>query len=370
MGLPHSPTRGQAAADLAAALIRRVASRLRRRVPAVGEVGDDDTVIAAFPFTWLSTAEAVGAAVAWGFDAITGGTATPAEVLARVPALVTAKDAGEAVRALRPRIPVIAVTGTNGKTTTTRLIAHLMAKAGHVPGWSSTDGIVVAGEVLETGDWSGPGGAGRVLADPRVTVAVTETARGGILLRGVGTASNDVSVVTNISADHLGLLGVHTLDQLARVKAVVPRITKPTGWAVLNADDPLVLGMRMVTRARPWLYSLDPGHPALRQALEVRRPGDHRRRRGGDGVPARARPHRGRSRRGDSVDAGRHLGGERVERAGSHRRRARRRGGARLGPRRTRRTSPPTPRTTPVGSTSTASVRSWWCWTSHTTRPR
>ncbi len=269
VGLPHSPTRGQAAADLAAALIRRVASRLRRRVPAVGEVGDDDTVIAAFPFTWRGTAEAVGAAVAWGFDAITAGTATPADVLARVPTLVPAKDAGEAVRALRPRIPVIAVTGTNGKTTTTRLIAHLMAKAGHVPGWSSTDGIVVAGQVVETGDWSGPGGAGRVLADHRVTVAVTETARGGILLRGVGTASNDVSVVTNISADHLGLLGVHTLDQLARVKAVVPRITKPTGWAVLNADDPLVLGMRMVTRARPWLYSLDPGHPALRQALEA-----------------------------------------------------------------------------------------------------
>ena len=134
----------------------------------------------------------------------------------------------------------IAVTGTNGKTTTTRLISHLISTGGRVPGWSSTDGIVIDGEVVETGDWSGPGGAARVLEDPRVQVAVTETARGGILLRGIGLASNDVSVVTNISADHLGTLGVHTVEQLAEVKSVVPRITKPTGWAVLNAQDDLV----------------------------------------------------------------------------------------------------------------------------------
>ncbi len=168
-----------------------------------------------------------------------------------------------------PRFPVIAVTGTNGKTTTTRLIAHLMATDGRVPGWSSTDGIVINGEVVETGDWSGPGGAGQVLADPRVTVAVTETARGGILLRGVGTATNDVSVVTNISADHLGLLGVHTIEQLAEVKSVITRITKPTGWTVLNADDPLVRNMRMVSRARPWFYSPDPDNPYLAEALDA-----------------------------------------------------------------------------------------------------
>ncbi len=102
---------------------------------------------------------------------------------------------------------------------------------------------------METGDWSGPGGAARVLEDPRVQVAVTETARGGILLRGVGTAVNDVSVVTNISADHLGLLGVHTVEQLAEVKSVIVRITKPNGWTVLNADDPLVRAMRSVSRA-------------------------------------------------------------------------------------------------------------------------
>ena len=122
---------------------------------------------------------------------------------------------------------------------------------------------------VETGDWSGPGGAARVLEDPRVQVAVTETARGGILLRGVGTAVNDVSVVTNISADHLGLLGVHTVEQLAEVKSVIVRITKPNGWTVLNADDPLVRAMRSVSRARPWFYSPDPDNPYLDEALEA-----------------------------------------------------------------------------------------------------
>jgi cyanophycin synthetase len=164
---------------------------------------------------------------------------------------------------------VIAVTGTNGKTTTTRLIAHLIKTGGRTPGWSSTDGIFIDGVEVETGDWSGPGGAGRVLADPSVQVAVTETARGGILLRGVGTAVNDVSVVTNISADHLGLLGVHTLEQLAEVKSVIVRITKPSGWTVLNADDPLVRAMRSVSRAKPWFYSPDPDNPYLDDALEA-----------------------------------------------------------------------------------------------------
>ena len=108
-----------------------------------------------------------------------------------------------------------------------------------------------------------------MLEDPRVQVAVTETARGGILLRGVGTAVNDVSVVTNISADHLGLLGVHTIEQLAEVKSVIVRITKPHGWTVLNADDPLVRAMRSVSRARPWFYSPDPDNPYLDEALEA-----------------------------------------------------------------------------------------------------
>ena len=113
-------------------------------------------------------------------------------------------------------------------------------------GWSNTDGIYVDGELVEAGDYSGPSGAGRVLAHDRVELAVTETARGGILLKGIGLTRNDVSVVTNVSADHLGLQGIDTVDQLAEVKAVVPRITRKDGWAVLNADDPRVFAMRGV----------------------------------------------------------------------------------------------------------------------------
>ncbi len=269
VGLPHSDTRALAAADLAAAVVRRAAGALGTRVAAVARPGDDDTVIVAYPFRRRGTAEAFGSAVARAYGAITDGRLDATTAIAAIPGELAGHDVGETVRPVRPAIPVIAVTGTNGKTTTTRLIAHLVKAGGRVPGWSSTDGIVIDGETVETGDWSGPGGAARVLEDPRVQVAVTETARGGILLRGVGTAVNDVSVVTNISPDHLGLLGVHTVEQLAEVKSVIVRITKPNGWTVLNADDPLVRAMRSVSRARPWFYSPDPQNPHLDEALEA-----------------------------------------------------------------------------------------------------
>jgi cyanophycin synthetase len=269
VGLPHSPVRAKAAAELAAAVVRRAAGTLRTRVAAVARPGDDDTVVVAYPFRHRGTAELFGLAVARAFDAVTIRGTDPVLALGEVPAALAGHDPGETVRPLRPAIPVIAVTGTNGKTTTTRLIAHLVKTGGRVPGWSSTDGIFIDGALVETGDWSGPGGAARVLEDPTVQVAVTETARGGILLRGVGTAVNDVSVVTNISPDHLGLLGVHTVQQLAEVKSVVAKITKPSGWTVLNADDPLVRDMRSVSRARPWFYSPDPDNPYLDEALEA-----------------------------------------------------------------------------------------------------
>ncbi len=269
VGLPHSPARAVAAAELAAAVVRRAAGRLRTRVAAVGRPGDDGTVVVAYPFRHRSTAELFGDAVATAFDAITRQGTDPVDALDRVPQELAGHDPGETIAPLRPSIPVIAVTGTNGKTTTTRLIAHLVRTGGRTPGWSSTDGIFIDGVEVESGDWSGPGGAGRVLADPSVQVAVTETARGGILLRGVGTASNEVSVVTNISADHLGLLGVHTLEQLAEVKSVIVRITKPSGWTILNADDPLVRAMRAVSRAKPWFFSPDPHNPYLDDALEA-----------------------------------------------------------------------------------------------------
>ena len=147
------------------------------------------------------------------------------------------------------------------------MIAHIAREAGHLVGWSNTDGIYVDGELVEAGDYSGPSGAGRVLAHEEVDFAVTETARGGILLKGIGVVSNDVSVVTNVTADHLGLQGIDTVDQLAEVKGVVPRITKKSGWAVLNADDPRVFAMRTTTPARPWVFSRDPDSPALREVL-------------------------------------------------------------------------------------------------------
>ncbi len=269
VGRADSPARTAAAAELAAAVVRRGGSAIGIRVPAVARAGDGHSVVVAFPFRRRGLAERFGAEVAVAFDRITRGGIEPGVAIADLAVALADVEPGEVVRPIRATVPVIAVTGTNGKTTTTRLISHLLQADGRVPGWSSTDGIVIDNVEVDSGDWSGPGGAARVLSDPRVTIAVTETARGGILLRGVGTAANDVSVVTNISADHLGLLGVHTVEELAEVKSVVVKITKPGGWTVLNADDPLVRQMRSVSRARPWFYSPDPDNPYLDEALEA-----------------------------------------------------------------------------------------------------
>lgn len=166
----------------------------------------------------------------------------------------------------RPRVPIVAITGTNGKSTVTRLIAHIATRAGLRAGMTNSDGIFVDGRLAEAGDWTGFGGAGRVLAE-RVDLAVLETARGGILLRGIGYRSNQVGVVTNVSADHLGLQGIDTLDELADVKATVVRITRPDGWAVLNAEDPRVWEMRRQARARRYAFSTDPAAPGVAEAL-------------------------------------------------------------------------------------------------------
>src|SRR4029453_18654872 len=116
-------------------------------------------------------------------------------------------------------------------------------------------------------DYSGYAGADMALSQPRVDAVVLETARGGILLPSIGTAHNDVAVGTNLSSDHLGLHGIHTLDQLAEVKAAITPITRPEGWVVLNADDPRVLSMRRGATGRPFLYSLDAHHPVIRDVL-------------------------------------------------------------------------------------------------------
>ncbi|MER3436728.1 MAG: Mur ligase [Chloroflexota bacterium] len=186
-----------------------------------------------------------------------------AERLREIYATFEEDDAPLLVRDAERRTRAIAVTGTNGKTTTTRLIAHIARLAGWRVGWSSSTGVYIAGTEVLQGDYSGPSGARRVLTEPGLDLAVLETARGGILLRGLAYESTDVSVFTNVSGDHLGHLGVYTVEELARVKSVVVRVTRPEGFAVLNADDPLVLAQRNVIRARPFLVSQDAGNPAI-----------------------------------------------------------------------------------------------------------
>jgi cyanophycin synthetase len=226
-----------------------------------------DQIVIAFPWRRRGSAEALASAVA---DALTLTLRRgSARVVAELGATVASVEPGDEPTVPDPSIPVIQITGTNGKTTTVRLLAHLVRAAGLRVAYSSTDGVYQGdGELIEPGDYSGFGGAARAL-DAHPDVAVLETARGGMLLRGSGVLHNDVAVVTNVSEDHLGLHGVHTLDQLAEVKAVPTRITRPDGWDVLNADDPRVLAMRRHASGRAWLFSTDPGHPAFREVLPV-----------------------------------------------------------------------------------------------------
>jgi cyanophycin synthetase len=159
------------------------------------------------------------------------------------------------------RIPIIAVTGTNGKTTVTRLIAHMYETARMVVGRTSTEGTYIGGEKILDGDCSGPRSAKAVLLHPCVEVAVLETARGGILREGLAFDWCTVGVVTNVSPDHLGLKGVSTLDELARVKQVVVENVRKDGAAVLNAEDPLVAEMAAATDGRVVYFTTDPHHP-------------------------------------------------------------------------------------------------------------
>lgn len=141
------------------------------------------------------------------------------------------------------RIPVVAITGTNGKTTTSRIVAHVLQQHGLRTGLTTSTGIYVNGELLQSGDTTGPKSARMVLRDPTVEAAVLETARGGILREGLGFQRCDVGAVLNISADHLGLKGVETLEDLAEVKSLVVEVVQPDGYSVLNADDPLTTKM-------------------------------------------------------------------------------------------------------------------------------
>jgi cyanophycin synthetase len=272
-GPAGSAFRQRFAARWVARLVRRLAAEAGvSRLAVRSRPGPGPTqLVVAYPWRRSGRAEALGEAVAGVLDELTG-VATDTDVaaaLARAGDRVRTAPAGRGPTLLRPDVPVVAVTGTNGKTTTSRMLGHIAQQAGLSVGWSSTDGVYLNGELVEAGDFSGPSGAAQVLRHPGVQLAVTETARGGILRRGVGVAWNDVSVVTNISADHLGIDGIDTLDQLAEVKAVITRITRPDGWCVLNADDPRTFAMRLGTKASVWVFTRDPESPSGRSVLDA-----------------------------------------------------------------------------------------------------
>ncbi|MBG8555357.1 cyanophycin synthetase [Hymenobacter guriensis] len=166
------------------------------------------------------------------------------------------------------RIPIIAITGTNGKTTTTRLIAHMVASKGYKVGFTTTDGIYIQGKQLQKGDCTGGQSAEFVLKDPTVNFAVLETARGGMLRSGLGFHTCDIAVVTNVAADHLGMRDIHTVEEMAAVKGVLPRTVRKNGWAVLNADDDLVYAMREKLECRVALFSMDENNPRILDHVE------------------------------------------------------------------------------------------------------
>ena len=162
------------------------------------------------------------------------------------------------------RIPIVAVTGTNGKTTTVRLISHLLAQQGWCVGMTNTDGVYVDGHCIDTGDCSGPKSAKNVLHHPDVDAAVLETARGGILREGLAFDKCDVAVVTNVgSGDHLGLNYITTVDELAVLKRVIVQNVAASGTAVLNATDPIVAAMSAKSRGAVTFFSLDQFHPVM-----------------------------------------------------------------------------------------------------------
>ncbi|MDQ3321975.1 MAG: cyanophycin synthetase [Acidobacteriota bacterium] len=163
------------------------------------------------------------------------------------------------------RIPIIAITGTNGKTTTTRLIANIIKGSGCVVGFTTTDGTYIQNNQILTGDNTGPVSAQLVLKDPSVQVAVLETARGGIIRSGIGYDHCDIAVVTNVAADHLGLKDVNTLEDLARVKVVVPRSVSRRGFAVLNAEDDLVYNMGKLVDGECVYFALDENNKRIQK---------------------------------------------------------------------------------------------------------
>src|SRR5215467_2982753 len=212
------------------------------------------------------------------YRAIGGGicevNAAPGFRMHVAPSEGTSRDvAGPVIDMLFPpgapsRVPIAAITGTNGKTTTARMLAHLTKMAGFKPGLTTTDGVYIDGQRTVQGDMTGPVSARMVLADPQIDMAVLETARGGLLRAGMGVNEVNVGAVLNVQADHLGLKGIDTLEQLAEVKRIVVEIA--TDCAVLNADDPLVLRMASHTEAKTICYvTMNPHHGLVREHIRA-----------------------------------------------------------------------------------------------------
>jgi cyanophycin synthetase len=198
--------------------------------------------------------------------------AAPGFRMHTAPSEGTPRDvAGKVIDMLFPpgshaRIPVAAITGTNGKTTTSRMLASIMKSAGYTTGMTSTDGVYIDGHLTVKGDMTGPTAAQIVLRDPSVDCAIMETARGGILKRGLGYSESNVSACLNISADHLGQRGINNLEQLAKIKRVVVEVAKDC--VVLNADDNLCLQMADYCEAEHICYvTMDPGHGLVREHI-------------------------------------------------------------------------------------------------------
>jgi len=198
--------------------------------------------------------------------------AGPGLAMHLAPSVGTPRPVGEAIMdTLFPagengRIPIVCVTGTNGKSTVTRLVAHILRSAGRVVGMTSSDGIDISGRTIEGGDCAGPRSARKVLLNPQVEAAVFEAARGGILREGLGFDRCDVAVVTNIGqADHLGLHNVNTLDDMFTVKRSPVDVVLPTGCAVLNASDPLVVKMAPLCAGSVIFFALDGAEPTLQE---------------------------------------------------------------------------------------------------------
>jgi cyanophycin synthetase len=163
------------------------------------------------------------------------------------------------------RIPIIAITGTNGKTTTSRMTAHIAKSAGKKVGYTTSDGVYIQNQMMMKGDCTGPVSSAFVLKDPTVDFAVLECARGGILKSGLAFQHCDVAIVTNVAADHMGLAGINTLEQMAKVKAVVPETVFPHGYAILNADDDLVYKMKDGLDCNVALFSMDENNPRIKR---------------------------------------------------------------------------------------------------------